>query len=112
MSEELLSRRMGVQGGRRVRGRWWKYSNDSRNTSTFPRRNHAKDTPDGHYEKSNHQGGGNNAAEDKGNGVAALTKACRVVADETDKIDGGHIAEGEVVADTRNTTDFGCDVFQ
>ncbi len=65
MSEELLS-------GYRVRGRWWKYSNDSRNTSTFPRRSHAKDTPDGHY---NHQGGGNNAAEDKGNGAAALTKA-------------------------------------
>ncbi len=99
---------MGVQGGRRVRGRWWKYSNDSRNTSTFPRRNHAKDTPDGHYEKSNHQGGGNNAAEDKGNGVADKG---RVVADETDKIDEGHIAvdpEGEVVADTRNITDFGC----
>ncbi len=38
ISEELLSRRMGV------RGRWWKYSNDSRNTSTFPRRSHAKDT--------------------------------------------------------------------
>ncbi len=55
MSEDLFSRRMGVQGGRRVRGRWWKYSNDLRNTSTFPRRSHAKDTPDGHYEKSNHQ---------------------------------------------------------
>ncbi len=97
-----------------MRGRWWKYSNDSRNTSTFPRRSHAKDTPDGHYEKSNHQGGGNSAAEDKGNGAADKG---RVVADETDKIDEGHMyiavdPEGEVVADTRNITDFGCDVFQ
>ncbi len=117
MSEELLSRRMGVQGGRRVRGRWWNDSNDQKNTSTFPRRSHAKDTPDGHYEKSSHQGGGNNAAEDKGNGVADKG---RVVADESDKIDEGHThithiavdTEGEVVADMRNITDFGCDVFQ
>ncbi len=85
MSEELLS---GRRGKRRVHGRWWKYSNDLRNT-VLPRRNHAKNTPDGHYEKSNHQGGGNNAAEDKGNGVADKG---RVVADETDKIDKGHIA--------------------
>ncbi len=77
------------------------------NTSTSPWRNHAKDNLDGHYEKSNHQGGGNNSAEDKGNGVADKG---RVVAVETNKIDEGHIAvdtEGEVVADMRNITDFG-----
>ncbi len=39
-------------GGRRVRGRWWKYSNDSRNAPTFPRTSHAMDTPDGHYERA------------------------------------------------------------
>ncbi len=96
-----------------MRGRWWKYSNDSRNTSTFPRRSHAKDTPDGHYEKSSHQGGGNNAAEDKGNGVVDKD---RVVADEGHIVDEGHIAvdtEDEVVADTGNIfTNFECDVIQ
>ncbi len=58
-------------------------------TSPFPRRSHAKDNPDGHYEKSSHQGGGNNVAEDKENGVADKV---RVVADESDNADEGHIA--------------------
>ncbi len=57
---------------------------DSRNTS---RSSHANDTPDEHYEKSmcSHQGGGNNVAEETGNGV----DKGRVVADESDNVDEG-----------------------
>ncbi len=39
-------------GGRRMRGRWWKCSNDSRNAPTFQGRSHAMDPPDGHYERA------------------------------------------------------------
>ncbi len=46
-----------------------------------------KNTPDGHYEKSSHQGGGNSVAEETGNDVADKG---RVVADESDNVDEGH----------------------
>ncbi len=39
-------------GARRVRGMWWKCSNDSKNAPTFPRTSHAMDPPDGHYERA------------------------------------------------------------
>ncbi len=61
--------------------------------------------PDGHSEKSSHQGMGNNAAEDKGNGVADKG---RVVADEDHIVDEGHIAVDTEDEVTGNITNFEC----
>ncbi len=86
MSEELLSRRMGVQG-RRVRRRWWKYSNDSKNAPTFPRTSHTMDPPDGHYERAIIKVGETMLLK-KQQEMVLLTKAdrSRLVADERDNV--------------------------